>query len=73
MLETTTAALTDATLTVAQSCLRTRQTYNQIMRRIFRGELPAQQDKAGRWRLSAEHVERLADQLQRGPESRSAS
>jgi hypothetical protein len=56
-------AFRDATLTIPQSCVRTGQSYNQIMRRVFRGELPAYQDKRGRWWLSAVHVERLARQL----------
>jgi hypothetical protein len=50
-------------ITIPQACLLTRLTYNQVMRRVFRGELPAHQDQGGRWWLAADHVERLATEL----------
>lgn len=57
------------TISVPQACLRTGQSYNQLMRKIFRRELEGWQDEHGRWRVSAEQVEQLANQLPRSPEA----
>lgn len=52
-----------ATVSVQQAGLRLHLSQNQIIRKIMVGELPGWQDATGgRWRVSAEAVERLAEQ-----------
>ena len=57
----------ERTYSTSQSCLLTGQSYNQLMRRIFRREIRACQDEAGRWHLSAADVDQLAERLRRVP------
>jgi hypothetical protein len=61
-----------ATISVPQACLRTGQSYNQLMRKIFRRELEGWQDEHGRWRVSADQVEQLATRLQPGHQAAQA-
>ena len=43
--------------TVAQTCLRRALSYNQVMRLIYRGDLPGWQDQRGRWHVDADTVD----------------
>ena len=45
--------------TVAQTCLRRSLSYNQVMRLIYRGDLPGWQDHRGRWHVDADAVDQL--------------
>ena len=41
------------TITLPQACVKLRMTRDEVMRMIYRGELEAEQQPNGRWRVSA--------------------
>ncbi len=44
------------TITLPQACVKLRMTRDEVMRMIYRGELEAEQQPNGRWRVSAASV-----------------
>lgn len=44
------------TISLPQACVQLRMTRDEVMRMIYRGELEAEQQPNGRWRVSAASV-----------------
>ena len=50
------AAMSHETISLPQACVALRMTRDEVMRMIYRGELDAEQQPNGRWRVSAASV-----------------
>ena len=49
-------AMSTETISLPQACVQLRMTRDEVMRMIYRGELEAEQQPNGRWRVSAASV-----------------